>query len=356
MSSQASRDELADHNARVRRLACAYAPKYQPLVLVLGYAEDLSQPEGYTKLKLETINKKTARYRGGKLYSERQLQRLLAELTKTEPSAALKTEATFGRNGHQGATVRYLNHHVSVDRHGFSVVHDWYAPLGDAQDWSTHWTSDTQDVTPPSPQMSPRMSPLSTGFDLVVHLVPSLLPEPDRYADQDQDQTQEPGEDPDPWFTWYLWRASSGDLAVFCEMDQGFDPRFVPSRAIVICLRPPDGKWLWDTLASWGSANTVENRALLLAREFCTDKELAELGIHRERPGDAAQADITADADADAALLAGEIDSYKGKLITETGLAPGNVDYWIRGWRELGMDDRQVLERLRLNLEKRVAA
>lgn len=288
--------DLADHNARVRRLARAYAPKYRPIVLVLGYAEDLSRPEGYTKLKLETINKKAARYRDGKLYSERQLQRLLAELTKTEPSAALKTEATFGRNGHQGATVRYLNHHVAVDRHGFSVIHDWDAPLDDTQDCTGEPYSVTQDVTPVSPQMSP----LSTVFDLACDLspiYPGSAEELGRDEGQDQDQNQEPGQEPwwsgrDPkdqppdspdslWNVFYLWRAKSGDLALFCPADEGFAQGMIPRRAIRLHLSPEDSNWYYETWAGWGGAGTVRDRALLLAREFCTDEELSGLGIDR---------------------------------------------------------------------------
>lgn len=302
----ANRAALADHNARVRRLARDYAPKYRPVVLVLGYAEDLSRAEGYTKLKLETINKKAARYRDGKLYSERQLQRLLAELTKTEPSAALKTEATFGRNGHQGATVRYLNHHVAVDRHGFSVIHDWDAPLDDTQDCTAEPYSVTQDVTPASSQMSP----LSTVFDLACDLSPiypgsagELGTAALENQDQGQGQNQEPGREPwwserDPkdqppdspdslWNVFYLWRAKSGDLALFCPADQGFAQGMIPRRAISLRLSPEDSNWYYDTWASWGGAGTVCDRATLIARNFATNEELAELGISRHREDDA---------------------------------------------------------------------
>jgi hypothetical protein len=321
MPTEAELAALRDHNARVRRLARAYAPKYRPVVLVLGYAEDLSQPEGYTKLKVETIARKTARHTANKKpLSTSSVQKYLRELTKTEPSAALKVQATFGRNGHQGATVRYLNHHVAIDRHGFSVIHDWDAPLD--QDC----TGEPNSGTPGSTPVPPSVPPLSTVFDLASDLPPLLSPAARETRSNDDDQNQNHSQnqapagplpsvaDDDPsdeeisaWHTFYLWRAKSGNLAVFCAGDRGFSPRYVPKHAIKLLLNDEDGPWYYETWASWHGAGTVDDRARLLADNFCTDEQLRRLGLPSRIEAARAEAErqrMAAEAEAEAERLA----------------------------------------------------
>ena len=72
--------------------------------------------------------------------------------------------------------------------------------------------------------------------------------------------------------------------------------------------------------------------------------------VERYRAGRAAQAE----AEAQAAIVAAEIKSYRDRLITETGLTPGNLGHRMRGWDEQCMTEVQVRDRLKLNLEKRL--
>lgn len=84
-----------------------------------------------------------------------------------------------------------------------------------------------------------------------------------------------PGQDDDPggYFTWWVWRAQSGALAVYNAMDDGFDRRMVPARASRFDFSPEDGQQVWDAFASWGPGMITE-RAVWLLRNAGTDEDM----------------------------------------------------------------------------------
>jgi hypothetical protein len=160
MSSRASRDELSDHNARVRRLARAYAPKYRPVVLILGYAEslngdaDLHLLPGWSIWGIETIVAGTARYTAnGKPLSRRRVLELMADLADEKANALIVKERFSGETGRQRSSYRKLNHYVAVNRYGWGNPHDWDAPL-EAE-------SDELDTSLPHPSSHPWSHPWS---------------------------------------------------------------------------------------------------------------------------------------------------------------------------------------------------
>lgn len=387
--SVSSKEELADWNARVRRLARDYDKKYRPVVLVIGYKTNLATES--TLVRVSKIAAATARYTDDrKPLSERQVQRIMAEMIK---HGAMKVEERWGTTGRQRSSVRILNVRVSI-RFGKPVEHPWDAPLPPVlySSGAQGIPDVTPDVTPITISSLPKNYPLTNSpgcageEDRIVdepgkkeRLAPSAYAgapatvaghgdnPPERtylvrryrsgklaYARLDRasrlgakgvasDTThviseaedawmwrrwpaesperpeirqaridflsagrnrrkammeepvkevqEDPGYDPDPsirpdderspYNVFYLWRARSGDLALFCAADRDFDPNKVPRKAVALHLSPQAGVWFYETWASWGGAGTVEDRAMLLAREFCTDDELATLGIAR---------------------------------------------------------------------------
>lgn len=135
----ASKSALTDWNRRIRRLARDYAPKYRPLVLILGYHTNLS--EGRTYVNVQTIAQESARYRDGKPLCARQVKRILAEMTEM---GVLKSEERFRESGRQTSSYRVLVTSLAIDRPGFTKRHDFWAPLPEE-----NVTPDvTPDVTP----------------------------------------------------------------------------------------------------------------------------------------------------------------------------------------------------------------
>lgn len=146
---------LADHNARVRRLARDYDKKYRPVVLVIGYRTNLGTDS--TFVRVSKIAAATARYTDNKKpLSRASIFRLLAEMEK---AGAVKTEARFDpRTGRQRSSVRVLNVRVAI-RFGQPVEHLWDSPLP-AGGGRTECAPLTPDETPMTPRMGPRMRPL----------------------------------------------------------------------------------------------------------------------------------------------------------------------------------------------------
>jgi hypothetical protein len=122
-------DALKDWNRRVRRLANAYAPKYRPLVLSIGYHTNLA--EDRTRIGVQRIIKESARYTAsGKPLQDRYVKRLLAEMVK---AGAVKAEDRWSKdNGHRQTSYRTLVKSVSMDRNGFTRAHDFWAPFDES--------------------------------------------------------------------------------------------------------------------------------------------------------------------------------------------------------------------------------
>jgi hypothetical protein len=148
----ASRAELVLHNRRVRRLARAYAPKYRPIVLSLGYHTNLADGMGRTYVKVDTIVAESARYTAsGKPLQARYVKRLLAEMIT---AGAVKSEERFREDtGRQTSSYRTLVTSVSLDRRGFARLHDFEAPFTQV--------SEEKDT----PRDTPRDTPQDTAGD-----------------------------------------------------------------------------------------------------------------------------------------------------------------------------------------------
>ncbi|MGH3401487.1 MAG: hypothetical protein ACRDRJ_03060 [Streptosporangiaceae bacterium] len=256
---------LDDHNARVRRLARDYAPKYRPLVFSLGYHANLAEGLGRTFIKIETIVAESARYTAsGKPLQVRYVKRLLSEMQRV---GALKAEARYREDtGRQTSSYRALVTSVSVDRHGNARAHDFYAPFSESaqvtgkkdtpQDTAQDTPQDTAQDTPQDTAQDTR-----TSFELDLdwkgtdkYLSPEGLGTSSASPDSQGQEPAPAGPAPsgDDFFTWYVWRAKSGSLAIFNKADRELDMRMIPRRAVQFSLSPEDGKWLWDTWAEYG--------------------------------------------------------------------------------------------------------
>jgi hypothetical protein len=157
-------DSLKDWNRRVRRLANAYAPKYRPLVLSIGYHTNLE--EGQTYVKVDTIVGESARWTAsGKPLDTRYAKKLLAEMKAV---GALTAEERFRDDtGRQTSSFRSLDTSIAVDRHGKPVDHDFWAPFDEsAQDTEKKDTPrDTPKDTPGNtPQDTRTVSELSPNY------------------------------------------------------------------------------------------------------------------------------------------------------------------------------------------------
>ena len=121
-------DALKDWNRRVRRLANAYAPKYRPLVLSLGYHVNLSEGLGRTFVGVNKVITDSARYTAaGTPLQERYVKKLLAEMVK---AGTVKSEDRWSEDtGHRQTSFRTLVTSVSMDRHAFTRAHDFWAPF-----------------------------------------------------------------------------------------------------------------------------------------------------------------------------------------------------------------------------------
>ena len=254
LSRQATRAELDDWNDRVRRLARAYAPKYRPLVLSLGYHVNLGEGLGRTYIKVETIVKESARYTAsGKPLQVRYVKRLLAEM---QQAGALKAEMRYREDtGRQTSSYRTLVTSLSMDRHGFTRAHDFWAPFDESSQ-----LDEKKDSPRDTPQDTPRDT--RTDFELACELEVELAPNYPADAEvgtsndssiQSQDQGPSAphpagAEDPgiSPWNVFYFWETPSGSWAVFCAAEA--DMSKVPGRATEVILDGDETRFFHEAL------------------------------------------------------------------------------------------------------------
>ena len=132
---------VADWNRRVRRLAQDYAPKYRPVFFPIAYHTNIDAGRAWPRV--ETIARESARYRDGKPLSRAAVYRLMAEM---ENAGAIKSEARFSEEtGRQRSSYRYLVTSVAVNRHGYSIPHDFHAPFPQVDEGSQeHVTGELQ--------------------------------------------------------------------------------------------------------------------------------------------------------------------------------------------------------------------
>jgi hypothetical protein len=155
---------------------------------------------------------------------------------------------------------------------------------------------------------------------------------------------QEESQDVSPWQVFTVWE-TRGEWRVFCHGET------VPSRpgkgAQTITLRSADeSRYMLDALRS---ADFSEQARFLLMDTAERAEHVSGYALQVNGPS-------LEEARATAKILASEIESYRDKLITDTGLDPRNADSWIRGWRtEKGLTNEQVRDRLKFNLETRLA-
>jgi hypothetical protein len=178
-------EDLEGFNARVRRLGNAYAKKYRPVFFPLAYHTRIS--EGRTIIKLDTIVKESARYTdNGKPLGESTVQRLLAEMKK---QGALRTEPRRTEDDRrQTSSYRYLDFNVAMNRYGYTVPHDFAAPL----EGSGSQSSGSQDVVTTRLQVSETQVRPELSVELAIELSPEDQELGKTEEDQNQDQNQAP--------------------------------------------------------------------------------------------------------------------------------------------------------------------
>ena len=134
MASKPSHPRLAEHNARVLRLARDYDKKYRPVLIPVAKHVNLETGDSFPRIQL--IMSESARYTGNrKPLSRASVFRLLAEMAD---AGAIKTEPGSGQPAASG-------------RPTGTSTSTW--PSDSASRWSTSGTL-------PWPRMRPRVRPL----------------------------------------------------------------------------------------------------------------------------------------------------------------------------------------------------
>lgn len=233
---------LADWNRRVRRLANAYAPKYRPLVLSIGYHTNLE--EGQTYVKVDTIVGESARWTAsGKPLDTRYAKKLLAEMKAV---GALTAEERYRDDtGRQTSSYRSLNTSIAVDRRGKPVMHDFRAPLDESpqvreeKDTPQDTPKDTPGDTPQDTRTSSYLSPDYQGTSN------DLSPA----ARGDGEDRPEPfsGEEEKPGLgNVYIVRTYKSGKQAYARLDraQRLAAKGVSSEQVV-SLSDDEASWMW---------------------------------------------------------------------------------------------------------------
>lgn len=238
MAKVPAHPRLADHNARVLRLARDYDKKFRPVVIPLGKHMNLETGDSFPRVQL--IMRDSARYTDRrKPLSRSQVFKLLAEM---DQAGALKTEPRFGPTGRQQSSIRYLDVHMAI-RFGKPVEHLWDAPLpGDETPGET--PGETPDETPITLSISLTNSPSNSVKTGEREASPSREIERE---DRAKASVPAVGKSSGMCNTYTFWTVKGSGTWVYFRADK--PPRQTPPKwATTVTLSPDEARFMWKHL------------------------------------------------------------------------------------------------------------